>query len=149
MPGPKRLRNRRHVAQRLQAVVLARDSKRARYLARSLHLRVFMKSPLEITFRGMSHSDSVATDVAGWLERLDSIHDRIQHCHVWIDQPHHHHQTGSQFEVRVVVAIPGHDVVATQNHDDVYVAISDAFTSARRQLLDHLEIRRDAKRDVA
>lgn len=118
------------------------------YLARSLHPRVFMKFPFEITFRGMSPSASVEAAIVRRLERLENVYDRIQFCHTWIEQPHHQ-ETGSQFEVRLVVAIPGHDVVATQHHDDVYVAVANAFTSARRQLIAHTRIRRGAKRYAA
>ena len=118
-------------------------------MARALHSRRCMKSPVEITFRGMSPSPTVETAIARWLDRLDNVHDRIQHGHVWIEKPHRHQQRGSQFEVRAVIAIPGHEVVVSQHHDDVYLAVADAFMSARRQLLDYTRTRRGAKRHAA
>jgi ribosome-associated translation inhibitor RaiA len=102
-----------------------------------------MKTPLEITFLGMSPSPTVETAIERWLERMENVYDRIQHCHVWIEIPHHHQQRGGEFEVRLVVAIPGRDLVVSHQHEDVYLAVADAFTAARRQLLDQARIRRE------
>ena len=84
------------------------------------------------------------------MERLGHVHDRIQHCHVWIDVPHHHRHRGADFQVKLVLAIPGDDIVTHDQGDDVYVALSSAFVAARRQLQDLARIRRgDVKHHAA
>jgi ribosome-associated translation inhibitor RaiA len=101
-----------------------------------------MQVPLEITFRGMTPSAFVDAAVATWLERLNHVYDRIQHCHVWIDLPHRRRR-GLPFQVKLTLAVPGTDgVVVHAESTDVYLAIADAFLAARRQLHDIARVRR-------
>ena len=50
------------------------------------------------------------------------------------------------YHVRVDLALPGHQIVAGREpalhraHEDVYVAIRDAFDAVRRRLEDHMRI---------
>jgi len=87
---------------------------------------------------------------AAWLERLAHISDRIQHCHVWIDLPHQHRHRGGLFQVKINLVIPGAVLAVVQDGDDVHVVLASAFLAARRQLQDHLQIRRgDVKHHAA
>jgi ribosome-associated translation inhibitor RaiA len=110
-----------------------------------------MQASLEITFRGMPPSPAASEAVAEWVKRLEHIHDRIQHCHVWIDQPHRHRRRGSPFQVKIALAVPGAEPVVTHHEDsDVYLALADAFLAARRQLHELARIRRgDIKHHTA
>jgi ribosome-associated translation inhibitor RaiA len=109
-----------------------------------------MQAPLDLTFRGMAPSPFVEAAVSTWMERLGHIHDRIQHCHVWIDVPHHHRRRGAEFQVKIAVAIPGADIVSHHTGDDVYRALAGAVLAARRQLQDHARIcRGDVKHHAA
>lgn len=107
-----------------------------------------MSIPVEITFRGMSPSLAVEAAVERWMGRLEHVDDQIQRCSVWIELPHRHQRRGARFDVRIVLAIPGREITVAQDpgrsesHDDVYLAIADAFLAARRQLQDHAQIRR-------
>jgi ribosome-associated translation inhibitor RaiA len=102
-----------------------------------------MQAPVDITFRGMAPSPAIEAAVATWAARLDHIYDRVQHCHVWIDLPHRHRRRGAQFQVKISVAIPDAEAVVSHHEDtDVYLALGDAFVAARRQLQDHVQIRR-------
>ncbi|HET9622438.1 MAG TPA: HPF/RaiA family ribosome-associated protein [Kofleriaceae bacterium] len=103
-----------------------------------------MQNPVEITFRGMAPSPAVEAAVTSWAERLGRFHPRIQHCRVWVELPHHHRRHGDRFQVKLVVSIPGDEIVVAHEHGhaDVYLALADAFIAARRQLHDHACIRR-------
>jgi ribosome-associated translation inhibitor RaiA len=101
-----------------------------------------MQASLDLKFRGMAPSPSVEAAVSTWMERLGHIHDRIEHCHIWIDVPHHHRRRGADFQVKVALTIPGADVVTHDHGDDVYLVLAHAFLAARRQLQDHARIRR-------
>lgn len=108
-----------------------------------------MTTPLELTFHGMTPSPSVEASVERWLGRLEHTYGRIQRCSVVIDVPHKRQRQGRQFQVRIDLQVPGREIAVTRDpmngsHEDVYVALSDAFRAARRQLLDHVQIRREA-----
>jgi ribosome-associated translation inhibitor RaiA len=59
-----------------------------------------------------------------------------------VEAPHRHHHKGKLYSVRVDISVPGKDVVvdrakpSDQRHEDVYVAIRDAFDAAARRLED-------------
>jgi ribosome-associated translation inhibitor RaiA len=105
-----------------------------------------MTVPLEITFRGMSPSPAVETSVRQWLDRLAVQFDRIQRCEVVIEVPHRSQQKGQTFRVRVELVVPDKVIEVARDpgidhaHEDVYVAITDAFRAARRQLQAHAQI---------
>ena len=102
-----------------------------------------MAIPTEITFHDISHSDAVEAAIQRWVARIERLSDRIVRCEVRVEQPHRSHRQGRPFEVHVVLGIPGHDIASSRiRHEDVYVAIADAFRATRRQLLDELDTRR-------
>ena len=102
-----------------------------------------MKIPTEITFKGIEHSDSVEAACQRWAARLEHMYDRITKCNVTISQPHKLHRHGSEFNVSVVLEVPGSEIAATHiRHEDIYVAVADAFRAARRQLADQVDQRR-------
>jgi len=107
-----------------------------------------MPVPVSITFRSMDASPSVERAVERWVERLAGSFDRIERCEVVIELPHRHGRQGNIFHVRIDLTIP-HRVISVSDgtaldhaHEDVYVAIADAFRAARRQLQDHARIQR-------
>lgn len=101
-----------------------------------------MQLPLQITFKGMESSAAIEAAVRKNAERLDRFHDRIMSCHVVIDSPHHHKRKGTLYDVRIAITVPGPDVASHSlrdlhhAHEDVYVAIRDAFNAAARRLQD-------------
>jgi ribosome-associated translation inhibitor RaiA len=102
-----------------------------------------MQIPTEITFHGVDHSDAAEAAVRRWVARLEHMYDRLTKCEVTISQPHKRHRHGREFTVGVVLSVPARDVVSTHGrHEDIYVAIADAFRAARRQLHDEVELGR-------
>lgn len=106
-----------------------------------------MQIPLQITIRGIEHSDALETHIRDKAEKLDEFFDRIMSCRVVVEVPHKHHNQGKQFNVRIDVGVPGSEIVVNRDHaEDVYVALRDAFDSAKRQLEDYArKIRGDTK----
>ncbi len=104
-----------------------------------------MRTPLQITFHGMDTSPALEALVRDKIAKLEQFHPNVTGCRVVIDKPHHHKQQGEHFIVAIDVAVPGNNVVANHaHHEDVNVALRDAFTAARRQL-DELRMRSDPK----
>ena len=102
-----------------------------------------MKPRISVLFHGMPRSEAVELAIARSVERLDHTYGRIQHCSVRVDRPHLHDHT-SHFQVRLAIEIPGQELAISHNATDrdVYVAVSYAFTAARRRLRDRVQIRR-------
>jgi ribosomal subunit interface protein len=94
-----------------------------------------MQIPLQITMRDMDRSDALDAAIQDQVRKLERFHDRITRCRVTIEQLSRHQQQGRQFAAKVDLRIPGREIVASHDHhEDVYVALRDAFDSARRQL---------------
>lgn len=102
-----------------------------------------MQIPLQISFRNMDPSPAVEDRVRKKAAKLERFHDRIVGCSVVIEAPHRHQHKGKLYTVRLDISVPGKDIVVgragpiDQAHEDVYVAIRDAFNAAVRQLEDH------------
>jgi ribosome-associated translation inhibitor RaiA len=107
-----------------------------------------MQIPIEITFRNMQTSSGLEASIRDWAQRLDHALP-IQRCTVVVEMPHKHRKHGTPFQVHVTVSIPGHDVAITRGdraeYQDPYLAVADAFRAARRQLLDFIAQRREAR----
>lgn len=98
---------------------------------------------VEIAFRGMDTSPAVEQRIREKVERLKQFNDRITSCRVTIEEPHRKKQVGNVFHVKIEIGLPGrHDIVVSREpeanhaHEDIYVALRDAFDSARRRLQD-------------
>jgi ribosomal subunit interface protein len=94
-----------------------------------------MKHPLQITVRNMSLSDAAKAAIHEKAAKLDAVDERIIGCRVLVELPHKHHHQGALYNVRIDLTVPGAElVVKREPHEDLYVAIRDAFDAARRQL---------------
>lgn len=107
-----------------------------------------MQIPLQIRFRNLEPSPAIEAAVRKRAEKLERFGDKIMNCRVTIEAPHKHHHKGNLYHVTVDVRTPGEEIVANRSpeehhaHEDVYVAIRDAFKAARRQLQDHVREKR-------
>jgi ribosomal subunit interface protein len=116
---------------------------------RTTTLGDLMQTPLQITFRHMEPSAAVEARVREHVERLERFNERIISCRVVVETPPAHRNKGAPFQIKVDLAIPGRDIsvhgarAERADHMDVYVALRDAFDSARRILQDHAREQRD------
>jgi ribosomal subunit interface protein len=107
-----------------------------------------MQAPLQITFRHMDSSEAVAARIRERAGELERFSDRIISCRVVVECRHPRRRQGNLFRIRVDLKIPGREIAvgrdpaAHHSHEDVYVAIRDAFDAARRVLEDHVRERR-------
>jgi ribosomal subunit interface protein len=106
-----------------------------------------MKTPLQITFRGFEHSDALETHIREKADKLETFFEPIMSCRVVVELPHQHKNQGKLFNVRLDIGVPGSEIVVNRDeHEDVYVALRDAFDAARRQLEDYgRRLRRETK----
>jgi ribosomal subunit interface protein len=94
-----------------------------------------MQTELQITVRDMEHSAALDERIRDKVRKLEQVYPRIQSCRVVLEAPHRHKHQGKLFSVRLDVTVPGKEIVANhEQHEDMYVALRDAFNAARRQL---------------
>jgi len=106
-----------------------------------------MKTPLQITFRDIERSDALETHIREKAEKLETFFEPIMSCRVVVEMPHQHKNQGKLFNVRIDIGVPGSEIVVNRDqHEDVYVALRDAFDAAKRQLEDYgRRLRRETK----
>lgn len=126
-----------------------------------------MNIPLKITFRNMPPSKAVEANIREKAAKLESFCDRIMSCRVTVEAPHRHHHKGKAYQMRIDISVPGGELVINHApkrlgaakrrtaqraekesaerhepgkhaaHEDIYVAIRDAFNAAGRRLQDY------------
>lgn len=107
-----------------------------------------MSIPLEIVFHNVDRSPAVEEAVRERAAKLEQIAPNITSCRVTVEAPHRNHQQGNLYTVRIDLRYPGGETLASRApsahhaHEDVYVALRDAFKAARRQLQDRVKVRR-------
>lgn len=102
----------------------------------------------EIVFDNMEASEAVTARVREKFAKLEKLFGRMTHARCVIEAPHRHHHKGNIYGVKVVIGMPGmDDLVINQSgerdhsHEDIYVAVRDAFDAARRRLQETVDIR--------
>ncbi|MEY4167813.1 MAG: hypothetical protein RIR52_1637 [Acidobacteriota bacterium] len=121
-----------------------------------------MNLPIQVTFRNIKHSEAVDAYIREEAAKLDELFDQIISCRVVVEIPHQHHDRGNPFQIRINIEVPGSSIVVNHQpslhgHEvdikveqrakvlelegrqkDIYVAMSDTFKVARRQLQDYV-----------
>src|SRR5690349_3407606 len=123
-------------------------------------------TPLQITFRNMAPSEVIEKKIRRKVAKLLQFYQHIVGCRVVVEAPHRHHRKGTSFLIRIDLALPGKELVINNAaepvhavkagkreaaelwtetrepskegaHEDLYVAIRDAFNAAGRKLQDY------------
>ncbi len=106
-----------------------------------------MGTPVHITFQDLRPSAALEAIIRDRASRLGVHDERITKCRVALSRSRRRGRHGHLYQVRIELALPGDDIVVSRDpgvdraHEDVYVAVRDAFEAARRQLHDHDERR--------
>jgi cold shock CspA family protein/ribosome-associated translation inhibitor RaiA len=107
----------------------------------------WMLVPLQISFRHMAPSPAVEARIRRHVRELEHFYHRINSCHVVVESTHRRHLQGNLFQIHIDITVPGGEIAIARDpelhsHEDVYVAIRDAFAAARRRLEDHARLAR-------
>jgi len=134
-----------------------------------------MIPPVQTTFRNLRPSIAIEEQIGAEVAKLATFYDWITNCRVVVELPHKHHQSGRHYHIRIDLTVPGEELVVMHEpsrhstlqrmevakgrkdlevdapHNDLYVAIRDAFAAARRRLQDYARRQRGAVKvhDVA
>jgi len=107
-----------------------------------------MLLPLQITFRDLEPSPALETRIRELVQRLEKFSAQIVRCHVIVESGHGHGHQGHLYEVHFQITTPGGSIIVNrehrerQSHEDVHVALRDAYRAVRRRLQDHERRRR-------
>lgn len=96
--------------------------------------------PVEITFRDIEQSEAVEARIHKEAGKLQRFHQRITSCRVVVSSPQRHKHKGKLYRVRLQIEVPNGNLWINRRsaddhaHEDVYLAIRDAFAAATRRL---------------
>ena len=94
-----------------------------------------MQHPVRITFRGAERSAALEDAVMQRAAKLEQFYPQLIGLEVTLELEEHSKQQGNHYAVKLVLAIPGNDIVIDHQRDeDPYVAVRDAFDAAERRL---------------
>lgn len=107
-----------------------------------------MQLPVQITFRDMEASHRLEAEIQKRANKLETFYDRITSCRVIVECPHQSQTNGQVYNVRIDLTVPGQELVVSrtserdQTHENVLIAIRDAFHAVEKQLKTHADKRR-------
>ncbi len=99
-----------------------------------------MTNEFQVVFHNIDQSNAVNEAVQKRINKLERYCDQIITGRVVLDSPHNNHHKGKVYSVGLEIHTPTKEVRVNQEqhdnhaHEDLYVAIRDAFNAAERQL---------------
>lgn len=99
-----------------------------------------MSNEFQVVFHNIDQSAALIDNVNKRIEKLQRYSSDIIGGRVVLDSPHNNHHKGKVFSVTLEIHASGKEVVVKQgqhdkpSHEDIYVAVRDAFNAAERQL---------------
>ena len=99
-----------------------------------------MANDFQIFFHNIDQSTSVSYAVNKRISKLQRFCSRILTGRVVLDSPHNNHYKGKVYSVGLEIHTPSKEIRVNQEqhdnhaHENLYVAIRDAFNAAERQL---------------
>ncbi len=91
--------------------------------------------PIQIVLRGIPATPAIESRIRTKAEKLFSHFWGITSCRVIAEVPPKHHRKGRQYNVHILISVPGGElVVKREPNEDFYLALRDAFLAAERQI---------------
>lgn len=119
-----------------------------------LALWMGMEEPLEVSVTDIDKTEALESLIDERGERLERVCADLVSCHVAVSRPHEHQNSGSGYRVRVEARVPpNQQFISTEHsshgdlHDQVETVVRRAFEAMERQLKEHSERVRDARRN--
>jgi ribosome-associated translation inhibitor RaiA len=107
-----------------------------------------MKLPLQISFRGMGSSPALERRIREKVAKLEKVHDRLMSCAVVVEARARRLHKGKLYRIGIDLRGPGFELAVGRSgrrdpaHEDITVALRDAFEAMGRQLEDRVRIAR-------
>ena len=109
-----------------------------------------MQVPLELSARAIQLDSAMEADLRRRAAKLERYYDRITSCRIAVERPTgNHHNEGGPYRVRIDITVPGSELVADKEGEDLNATVRDAFKAAERQVEEFSQRRRgDVKTPV-
>lgn len=117
-----------------------------------------MQVPVQISFHGLDKSEAVETRIREKVAKLEQFFDRIVGCRVVVERHHrsasHADNHGQPYHISIFLDVPGDEIVvkrdpkkqeSLKDHEDIQIALRDAFAVAQRRLKDYVGRRREGR----
>jgi cold shock CspA family protein len=102
-----------------------------------------MKLPLEISARDVRINVETEELIRDKALKLDKFYDQIIGCRVKVDIPHRSRRSGTMYNVRIDITVPGGELIVKRDPDeDLHVAIVNSFETAKRRVAEYAEKQR-------
>lgn len=102
-----------------------------------------MKFPLLITSHGITLTNAIESAIREKANKLENFSDRIINCRITVCSPHKHQHKGNSYNLNINIKVPGTEIIVKREpHEDLYLAIRDAFDAATRQLKNYVRKQR-------
>jgi ribosome-associated translation inhibitor RaiA len=101
-----------------------------------------MPHPITLTFRHLPHSGALEDRARKLGSRLERFSEQITRCHMTLEGADGRSDARAPYLVKIDLTVPGAQIHADSlrvdgtGHEDIYLALRDAFNNAKRQLLD-------------
>ena len=99
-----------------------------------------MTNEFQVVFHNIDQTNAIANAVQKRINKLERYCDQIITGRVVLDSPHNNHHKGKVYSVGLEIHTPSKEVRVNQEqhdnsaHENLYIAIRDAFNAAERQL---------------
>ncbi len=111
-----------------------------------------MQAPIELSFHGCDHSPALESEIRSAVTKIEEFYGRITACRVVVELPHRSHAQGKRFHVNIDMSLPGAGHVVHKSHgqnpahEDIHVAVRDAFLAVEHQVRKIVGKRRSEER---
>jgi ribosomal subunit interface protein len=98
-----------------------------------------MTNEFQVVYHNIDQTEAISEAVQKRIDKLERYCDHIIKGRVVLDSPHNNHHKGKVYSVTLEIHTPELEVRVNQDqhdnhaHEDLYVAIRDAFNVAERQ----------------
>ena len=98
-----------------------------------------MTNEFQTVYHNIDQTEAISEAVQKRIDKLERYCDHIINGRVVLDSPHNNHYKGKVYSVTLEIHTPELEVRVNQDqhdnhaHEDLYVAIRDAFNVAERQ----------------
>ena len=98
-----------------------------------------MTNEFQIVYHNIEQTEAISEAVQKRIDKLERYCDHIISGRVVLDCPHNNHHKGKVYAVTLEIHTPELEVRVNQGqhdnhaHEDLYIAIRDAFNAAERQ----------------
>lgn len=95
---------------------------------------------LEISFRDIDHSDAIEHQIRQKALKLTNRYDDITGIRAVVALPHNHSNKGKIAHISLEIGLPGELIAITndnhdnRDHENMYIALRDAFDKAQRKI---------------